>query len=131
MQSPTRKSTCHCRMRRPHICLAQGYSDRRQYHRREVPLPPDTCQSNRIRSTPVRTRRWEWRSPSPPPRYDGSTGQRINTREQRVFDAWDTERRECVAKALEMCHADPIARDAQLRSVLDALTALTLSLIHI
>ena len=47
----------------------------------------------------------EERSPSPPPRYDGSTGQRINTREQRVFDAWDTERRECVAKALEM---DPL-----------------------
>ena len=45
------------------------------------------------------------RSPSPPPRYDRSTGQRINTREQRVFDAWDTERRECVAKALEM---DPL-----------------------
>ena len=39
------------------------------------------------------------------PRYDRSTGQRINTREQRVFDAWDTERRECVAKALEM---DPL-----------------------
>ena len=47
----------------------------------------------------------EERSPSPPPQYDRATGQRINTREQRVFDAWDTERREAVAKALEM---DPL-----------------------
>jgi splicing factor 1 len=45
------------------------------------------------------------RSPSPPPEYDKSTGQRVNTREQRVYDAWDTERREAVGKALEM---DPL-----------------------
>ena len=41
------------------------------------------------------------RSPSPPPEYDATTGQRTNTREQRAWDAWEQERRECVQELLQ------------------------------
>jgi hypothetical protein len=40
-----------------------------------------------------------FRSPSPPPKYDQDSGQRQNTREQRVREDLDKERRECMGEA--------------------------------
>lgn len=48
-----------------------------------------------------------FRSPSPPPVYDPETGQRANTREQRVRDHLDYERRECMGEA---CRINPEQR---------------------
>jgi len=42
------------------------------------------------------------RSPSPPPLYEPETGQRKNTREQRVRDSLDKERRECIGEAVRL-----------------------------
>ena len=45
------------------------------------------------------------RSPSPPPAYDPVSGLRSNTREQRIWDTWDAERREVVHETLR---CDPL-----------------------
>eukprot|EP00227_Mantoniella_beaufortii_P017484 CAMPEP_0197583056 /NCGR_PEP_ID=MMETSP1326-20131121/6090_1 /TAXON_ID=1155430 /ORGANISM="Genus nov. species nov., Strain RCC2288" /LENGTH=398 /DNA_ID=CAMNT_0043147225 /DNA_START=182 /DNA_END=1375 /DNA_ORIENTATION=+ len=45
------------------------------------------------------------RSPSPPPHYDPATSLRTNTRDQRMWDKWDAERREVVQETLK---CDPL-----------------------
>ena len=85
------------------------------------PLPRDQPAARRGRALAMRTRveqltaRMEStvpvplpppheRSPSPPPEYDRATGRRVNSREQRRWDRWDAERRDC---AHELSALDP------------------------